>query len=68
MFSLKESKEIIQDTFSEHGIGVLMSNDSMVPESQEAKRFDDSINRIYILVWRPPTDVGYSLTSSIGLS
>jgi hypothetical protein len=26
-----------------------MSNDQKVPESQEAKRFDDSIKRIYIL-------------------
>ena len=49
MLSQKECTEIILDTFNEHGIGVLMSNDQKVPESQKAKRFDDSIYRIYIL-------------------
>ena len=49
MLSLKECKEIIQDTFNERGIGVLMSNDQKVPESQKTKIFDDSVNRIYIL-------------------
>jgi hypothetical protein len=49
MLSQKECAEIIQETFNEHGIGVLMSNDQKVPESQKAKRFDDSIYRIYIL-------------------
>jgi hypothetical protein len=49
MFSLKESKEIIQDFFRENGIEVVMSNDGKVPRTEKDQKFDEAVNRIYIL-------------------